>query len=176
MSADPAMLGYLAMLFGQLSLIAVGGGQSVLPEMQRQVVDAHGWMSAREFAALFALAQAAPGPNILVVTAVGWRVAALPGAVVATLGIVGPSSLLSFATSHAWHRFRGSPWRQHVQAGVTPIAVGLVLASAAVLTVATTTGWLSGLLTAATAAAVLGTRVHPLAMLGAGAVLGALLG
>ena len=71
------------LIMGQLSLVAIGGMAPVLPEMQRQVVE-HGWMTAAEFAALFALAQAAPGPNMLVSALVGLRVAGLPGAIIAT--------------------------------------------------------------------------------------------
>ncbi len=165
-------LGWLALIYAQMSLLAVGGVASVLPEMQRQVVDARGWMSPAEFAALFALAQAAPGPNMMVSTLVGWRVAGAPGALVATLGMIGPSSVLTWATTHVWNRFRHAAWRQKVQAGLVPLTIGLVMASAALLTASTTHGWLPGVITAATAAATLGTRVHPLLLLGAGALLG----
>ena len=72
----------LALMYGQLSLLAFGGANAVIPEMQRQVVDVHHWMTAQDFAAMFALAQAAPGPNMMVVGLVGWRVAGVAGAVV----------------------------------------------------------------------------------------------
>lgn len=163
---------WLAQIYAQISLLAVGGIASVLPEMQRQVVEVHGWMSPAEFAALYALAQAAPGPNMMVSTLVGWRVAGAPGAIVATLGIIGPSSLLTWATAGAWHRFRNAAWRQQVQAGLVPLTVGLVMAGAALLTASTTHWWLPGAITAATAAAMLGTRLHPLLLLAAGALLG----
>ena len=168
-------VGWLLLIFSQLSLLAVGGGISVLQEMQRQVVDVHGWMSAGDFAALFALAQAAPGPNILVVTAVGWRVAGLAGALTATLGMIGPSSVLTWFISRAWHRFREAAWRRTVQAGLVPLTVGLILGSAALLTAATTTNWLTAAITAATVAVVLGTRLHPIVMLAIGAAAGAAL-
>lgn len=168
MSSD---LGWLALIYAQMSLLAVGGVASVLPEMQRQVVDARGWMGPAEFAALYALAQAAPGPNMMVATLVGWRVAGAPGALVATLGMIGPSSVLTWATTGAWHRFRNTPWRQRIQAGLVPLTVGLVMAGAALLTASTTHGWLPGVITAATAAATLGTRLHPLLLLAAGALL-----
>ena len=173
MSGD---LGWLALICAQLSLLAVGGITAVLPELQRQVVDVRGWMGPAEFAALFALAQAAPGPNMMVTTLVGWRVAGAPGALVTTLATVGPSSVLTWATAGAWHHFRDAPWRQRVQAGLVPLTVGLVMAGAALLTASTTHGWLPGALTAATAAATLGTRLHPLLLLGAGALLGAVAG
>ena len=74
----------IALIFGELSLLAFGGGNSILPEMQRRVVEVHHWMSAEEFSALFALAQAAPGPNLMVVPLVGWTVAGWPGLAVAS--------------------------------------------------------------------------------------------
>ena len=69
----------IATIFSQLSLLAFGGGNTILPEMQRQVVDVHHWMSAHEFTALFALAEAAPGPNMMIVSLVGWHVAGWSG-------------------------------------------------------------------------------------------------
>lgn len=165
-------VGHLALVFGQLSLVAVGGVSATLPEMQRQVVAVHRWMDAREFAALFALAQAAPGPNMLIATLVGWRVAGLPGALAATLGIVGPPALLSYGVSGAWHRFRDASWRRRVQAGLTPVTVGLVMAAAATLSITTSDAPGTALVTAGTAAVLLATQLNPLWMLAAGAALG----
>jgi len=142
--------------------------------MQRQVVAVQGWMTAGEFAALYALAQAAPGPNMLVTTLIGWRVAGLPGALTATLAMCLPACVLTFFTARAWHRFREAGWQGVVQAGLVPVTVGLVMASAAVLAVATTRDWQTGLLTGVVAVVLLTSRLHPLCLLGAGAGLGAL--
>lgn len=163
----------LASVFGTLSLLAFGGTNSVLPEMQRQVVSVHGWLTAQQFASLFALAQAAPGPNILVVTLIGWRVASLPGALVATLSVAAPSSLLTYVVGHLWHRFRHATWRQAVQRGLVPVTAGLVMASAALLirTTATDPGTIAVVVVATVV--LLFTRVHPLVVLGAAAALGA---
>jgi len=176
MTGSSGEIGWLALVYAQLSLLAVGGVSSVLPEMQRLVVDQHRWMGASEFAALFALAQAAPGPNMLVATLVGWRVAGLPGALVATLGMVGPSSLLTWLTAGAWHRFRDRPWRRQVQAGLVPVTVGLVLAAAALLVVSTSTDLITPVITLVVAAGVLATRLHPVALLAGGALAGVLFG
>ncbi len=166
-------LAELALLFGHLSLLMFGGGPSILPELQRQVTEVHGWVTAQEFAALFALAQASPGPNMLVVALIGWRVAGLAGALVAFASLCAPSSLLTFVTAGLWYRFRTAPWRRTVQAGLVPVTAGLIMAGALILSQTTTLGWRTGLLTAAGTAALLGTRLHPLALLAAGAVLGA---
>ncbi len=166
----------LAGIFGQISIFAVGGTQPLLPEIQRQVVDVHHFMGRTEFAALFALAQAAPGPNMLVSTLIGWRVAGLPGAVAATGALIGPSSLLTYGAAGLWQRFRHAAWRRTVQAGLTPVTVGLLGAGAALLCASTTTGLLTAGITLATAAVLVFTRVHPLWLLAAGALLNALLG
>lgn len=163
----------LASLYAQISLVAVGGGNTVLPEMQRQVVSVHGWMTAQEFAALYALAQAAPGPNILVATLVGWRVAGLPGALVATGAFVTPSSLLTYFVSGAWYRFRHARWRRVVQAGLTPVTAGLILAGATLLTEATATNWRTVALTVIVTVLLVLTRLNPIPLLALGAVLGA---
>ncbi len=166
----------LAAIFGQLSILAVGGVAPVLPEMQRQVVDVYGYMDPATFAALFALAQAAPGPNMMVATLVGWRVAGLSGALAATAGMIGPSSVLTYATVRVWHRFRERAWRRLVQAGLVPVTVGLVGAGAALLAASTTHSVVTAAITLATAILVVLTRVHPLGLLAAGAMLGAVFG
>ena len=165
---------WLFLVCAQLSLIAVGGAVAVLPELQRQVVEVHRWMGALEFGNLFALAQAAPGPNVLVVTLVGWRVAGIPGALSATAGMLRPSGVLTWVVMGAWHRFRDRPWRAAVQSGLVPVTVGLITAAAALLAAATTTAWPAALLTVAVALATLRTRLHPLALLAIGAALGTL--
>ena len=169
-------LGDLAGIFGQLSVLAIGGVAPVLPELQRQVTDVHGYMDRPTFAALFALAQAAPGPNMMVSTLVGLHVAGVTGALVATGALIGPSSALTFVTARLWHRFRERRWRQVVQAGLVPVTVGLVAASAALLCTATTQGPITAGITGATAVVLVTTRWHPLWLLGAGAVLGVLTG
>ena len=167
---DPA---WLLLIYGQMSLLAVGGVATVLPEMQRQVVEVHGWMDARQFAALFALAQAAPGPNMLVATVVGWQVAGFPGALMATLGMVGASSVLTWFTARAWHRMRDRAWRRTAQAGLVPVTVGLVVAAAGLIAASTVHGVGTALVLAGTVAGVLATRLHPLLLLAGGAALGA---
>ena len=169
-----ATLASLAAVFMQLSLLAFGGTNSVLPEMQRQVVEVHPWISAHEFAALYALGQAAPGPNMLVVTLIGWRVAALPGALIATLGVALPSSLLTFVTSSVWDRFRGAAWRRLIQAGLMPVTAGLLMASAVLLVRTTAIDPGTASVAVVATAVLLLTRVHPLLVLTVAACLGAL--
>ena len=161
----------LATLFAELSMLAIGGANTLIPELQRRVA-AQGWMGASEFSALFALAQAAPGPNMLIVTLVGWRVAGWSGAAVATGAFVVPSGVLTYFFARLWQRFREAHWRRVVQAGLTPVTVGLVMAAAVLLCRAAITGAGTLLVVLATATALLATRLHPLWLLAAGAGLG----
>ncbi len=163
----------LALVFMQLSLLAFGGTNSVIPEMQRQVVEVHGWVTPQEFAALFALAQAAPGPNMLVVTLIGWRVAALPGALVTTLAVAAPSSVLTFIAGGLWYRFRDARWRRLVQGGLMPVTAGLVMASATLLIETTSVDWGTAAITGVATLLFLFTRLHPLLVLAGAAGLGA---
>ncbi len=164
----------LALIFAELSLLAFGGGNSVLPEMQRRMVEVHGWMTAAQFNALFALAQAAPGPNMMVATLLGWRVAGFWGAVAATVGMFGPASVVAGVALRVWERFRFAPWRRAVQAGLVPVTAGLVAAGAALIaSTAAATPALAGV-AAVVAALSAATRLHPLWLLGAGAVFGLL--
>ncbi|HXT82052.1 MAG TPA: chromate transporter [Acetobacteraceae bacterium] len=164
----------LAVVFGQLSLLAFGGTNSILPEMQRQVVDLHHWLTAPEFAALFALAQAAPGPNMMVVSLIGWHVAGLPGALITTIAVSTPSSILVLLVGGVWHRFRNASWRKAVQAGLTPVTAGLVMASAALLIRSTSADWSLAAVTLVAVVAILSRKLHPLVVLAGAAAVGAL--
>lgn len=158
--------------FGLLSLLAFGGATAVVPEMHRFTVDVHGWMTSAEFADLFALAQAAPGPNMMVVTLIGLQAAGVTGAVVATAAMCVPSCLLAFAVTRVMDRFRTSAWRIVLQAGLAPVTVGLVLGSGWVLTRAADHTVTAYVLTALTVVWTIATRLSPVWMLAVGAALG----
>ncbi|MVW70894.1 MULTISPECIES: chromate transporter [unclassified Bordetella] len=162
----------LFIIFTQLSVLAFGGGNTILPEMQREVVEVHGWMTAAEFSALFALSQAAPGPNMMIVTLVGWQVAGWQGALVATIAKFGPSSILTGIALGLWERFKDKPWRGIVQTGIFPVTVGLVAASASLITEASVHTWLLGAITAIVAVVATFSRVHPLWLLALGGLVG----
>ncbi|MCX7931657.1 MAG: chromate transporter [Rhodovarius sp.] len=163
-----------------LSLVAVGGGSAVIAEMHRLVVVEHGWLDDAGFARAYALAQAAPGPNVLVVGLFGWQVAGPVGLLGATAAMCGPAALLALAFAALRRRVLGALWLRLAERGLVPVALGLVMASALLLAEAALAGW-GGLpwvgagITAATALFVALTRHSPLWMLGGGAVLGALL-
>lgn len=174
MSDDDALLWSLAATFAVLSFFAIGGVNPLLPEMHRQAAEAQGWMSSERFADLFAITQAAPGPNIVIVTLVGWEVGRLPGAAVATLAMLGPTSILAYHVGRIWRRFRFARWRLAIQAGVVPITVGLVAAAGFVLARAADASITAAIVTVAAAITIYLTRIHPLIVLAAGAALGGL--
>ena len=170
----PPILIELIAQFLLLSMLSIGGANAILPEIHRRAVDVHHWMTDADFAQLFALSQAAPGPNVLIVSLIGWKVAGVVGGVVAMLAMSGPSSLLTYGVAHAWERFRDAPLRIAIQRGLAPVTVGLILASGYVLTRATDQSWAAYAITAVTLGLGLVTPMHPLWFLGIAAVIGAL--
>ena len=118
----------LLLVFSPLSILSIGGGQATIPEMQHQAVVVHGWLTNGEFADLFAISRAAPGPSSLIAALIGWHVFGFWGAVAATLGMFLPSSLLMYAVGAWWHRREDSAIRRAIERGLAPIAVGLVFA------------------------------------------------
>ena len=162
----------LAGIFGQLSLLAFGGGNAIVPEMQRQVVEVHHWMTATQFSALYGLAQAAPGPNLMIVTLIGWQIAGLPGALVTTFCQFAPSAVLTGIAVTAWTRFHAAPWRRVIAAGLQPITIGLVAASGALIARSADANVGLAAVTAAVALLTVTTRRHPLWLLGLGSFCG----
>ncbi len=120
----------LLLVFTPLSILSIGGGQATIPEMQHQAVVVHGWLTNGQFADLFAISRAAPGPSSLIAALIGWQVYGFWGAVAATLGMFLPSSLLMYTVGAWWHRRQDSPTRRAIERALAPIAVGLVFAGA----------------------------------------------
>jgi chromate transporter len=172
MKGDADILATLAIQFAIMSLLALGGANAVVPEIHRQAVELRGWMNEREFTDMFAISQAAPGPNVMLVTLIGYHVAGLAGALVTTLAMCGPTAFLAQFLGRTWDRFRDKPWRIAVQAGIVPISVGLVGASAIVLTRAADHNWTAVIITVATAATAYWTRWNPLWLIGVAGLIG----
>ncbi len=114
--------------FALLSLVAVGGGTAVLPQMKQDTVTQHHWVSAQQFADFYGLGQLSPGPNMNMVALIGEKVSGVTGAILALLAFYLPSCTLAFTVGKIWDHFQGSPWRDAVQRGMAPITVGLMLA------------------------------------------------
>lgn len=166
--------GELFLEFALLSFVAFGGATALLPEMHRVIVDQHHWLNDTTFTHLYAIAQAAPGPNVLVVTLIGWEIAGLAGALAATLAMCLPMSVVIYLTIDRWQSFAGKRWQKAVSLGVAPLAVGLVFSGATLIGQAAGFGWAAWGVVGATVAASLRTKWHPLWLIAAGALLGLL--
>jgi chromate transporter len=163
-----SLLGYFALL----SLFAVGGANAAIPEMHRVAVDVMHWMNDRQFADMYAMAQVSPGPNVIIVALIGYHVAGFAGAGVAITAMCGPTCTLAFFVARTWDRFKGARWRMAIQAGMVPLSIGLIAASAFVLARVADRNVYAALITAATAAVAFFTRINPLWVFLAAGVLG----
>jgi chromate transporter len=172
MAADEKTLATLALVFAPLSLVSIGGGPSVIAEIQQQAVVVHGWVTQREFADLFAIARAAPGPGTLLAVLIGFSVAGWLGALVVSLAFFLPSSVLVYGAASMFNRWRGSRWHEAIAAGLAPIAVGLVLAgSFTIIDMEEGILWPWGLALAVAACRLWRPNIHPLVLIGIGAIL-----
>ena len=175
-------------LFGHyviLSLMAVGGGITTAPEMHRYLVDEQHWLSDPQFSSSIALAQAAPGPNVLFVALMGWNVGmnaggyglALLGVAVTMTGMLLPSTTLTDMTAQWGHRNRDLRAVRAFKTGMAPIVIALLVSTGWLLTSAHSNpsrDWPLWLLTAISVLLVWRTKIHMLWLIGAGALLGAL--
>jgi chromate transporter len=173
-AADPAMLWAMFKQFLLLSLLSIGGANSTVSEMHRFMVIEHQWIDEQRFTELYAISQAAPGPNVLFVALFGLEAAGFLGLAVAMFGICGPSSLLALLLEHAAADPRNARWMGLIKRSLAPMTVGLVLSTGVVLAQGATTGWVTALLVAATVIALIATRWHPLLLIAVGAAIGAL--
>lgn len=179
--------------FAALSLLAVGGAITTAPDMHRYLVDDTHWLSEAQFTSSIALAQAAPGPNVLFVALMGWNVGMNAGAslgggwfsagmgflgvMVAMLGIMLPSSILTYTATRWAHQHRENLGIRAFKSGMAPIVIALLLATAWLLTLSNNQpdrDWPLYTLTAFTTLVVWRTRVHMLWLIGLGALLGSL--
>ncbi|HEX3862473.1 MAG TPA: chromate transporter [Stellaceae bacterium] len=167
-SASTALVSHLTLL----SLISFGGIPAALPDLRDYVI-AHQWMTDQDFANCFAVVQAIPGPNMILLTSfIGWQVGGLPAAIAAGLATFVPSCALCFASFQVWDRFRDTGWQPIVRRGLAPVTIGLVVAGGFVVARAGDTGWASAALTVAAGALLLVTRVNPLWIIAAAGVIG----
>jgi chromate transporter len=172
MTSNANAIWTLVWTFGSMSLFAVGGANSAIPEMHRVAVDVQHWMSDKQFADVFAISQLSPGPNVLIVTLIGYSVAGVAGALAATLAMCGPTAILAYYVSGLLRRSSHSRWPAIIQAALVPVSVGLMAASGLILARTSDQSWIAALATVAAAVLAFATRLNPFWMLLAGGVLG----
>jgi chromate transporter len=193
MSIELATADWWALLaqFLSLSLLAVGGAISTAPDMHRYLVTQQHWLTEAQFSSSIALAQAAPGPNVMFIALLGWQVGlnaasasglpawacALLGVTLTMAGTLLPSTVLTFSVARWGHRNRERRVVRAFKQGMAPLVIGILIATGVILATAQGTSpdhWPLWLLAAVTALLVWRTRIHLLWLLGAGAVLGGL--
>lgn len=163
------VLAQLAGLFVVLSLLSVGGGNGVLPEMQRAAVDQYHWVTARQFLDLFAISRATPGPGALIVLLIGLKAAGVLGALVAGVSMFAPSCVIMHLAARYWNRAARSARREIIERALAPVAVGLTLGSGNALIRGTEHDWLAYAVTAGCTLLLTLTEMHPMIALAAGA-------
>jgi chromate transporter len=162
----------LIWVFAYLSLLTVGGGLAAFPELEHLTVDVYHWLTSTQLIHLYSLGQVAPGPNMMMVTAVGERVAGVAGAFVVIIAFFGPTSLLTLGTGRLWRRLEGWRWRESIQRGLAPVAVGLLLAGSISLAKGALTTWTGVGVAAAAFALLMSTRINPAFVVLSGAAVG----
>lgn len=158
----------IARVFALLSLVSIGGANAVLPEDRRQVVDVQGWMTDAAFANLFAISNAAPGPNVILVSLIGWQLAGLAGLLVATMAIMISSCTLAFVAGRAVTRWSDKRWIGLLKEGLVPVALGLILSSGVSMMRTADHDALTIAISLATAVFVVFSRRNPLWAIAAG--------
>lgn len=175
MSGDSAQtLLAVAAVFASLSLVSIGGGNTVLPEIHRAAVHEEHWMSDEQFAAVYAISEAAPGPSSMISSLVGYRAAGLPGALIAIAAILAPSSLLMYVACRTWERFRTAKWRIAFEKGLAPISLGLLFSTGYTVVRSSDHTPVAYLISAVTMVLLVRTKISPLPLMAAAGVLGAL--
>jgi chromate transporter len=155
-----------------MSLFAVGGASAAIPEMHRIAVDVQHWLTDRQFADVYAISQLSPGPNVLIVTLIGYSVAGIAGALVATLAMCVPTAVLAYYVSRLLKRSSDARWPALIQAALVPLSIGLMAASGLILARTSDQSWIGALITVTAAALAFATRLNPIWMLVAGGILG----
>jgi chromate transporter len=158
--------------FLALWFVAIGGPSTILPGIHRYIVEAHHLMTSTELAEIYTLAQVVPGPNFMYVTLIGWRLAGWVGAAATTIPLLVPVTTLTLLVGHFNDRYPDAPIGRAIRRGLAPITLGLMLASATILTRAVNHDWRGYLMTLLTVAIVLRTSLNPLWLLAAGALAG----
>lgn len=163
----------LIAVFSYLSLLTVGGGMAAFPELKALTVDVHHWLTFPELIHLYSIGQMAPGPNMMMIAAVGQWVAGPLGAIAVTLAFFLPTGLLTLFVGRLWMRLGDWPWRASIQRGLAPVSIGLLLAGVISIGKGAITGWEAGAIGAGVLGILLATRMNPLPLIALAAVAGA---
>jgi chromate transporter len=164
----------LIRVFAYLSLLTVGGGMAAFPELKTLTVEVHKWLTFPQLIHLYSVGQMAPGPNMMMIVAIGQWAGGLLGALVVVVAFFGPTALLAFVVARLWKKLEKWPWRTSIQEGLAPVSIGLLLAGCFTMA----KGAIFGAETAAIAVGVLlillQYKINPALLVLAGALIGVL--
>ncbi len=172
MIAPVGTLVTIAWTFALMSLLAIGGANSAIPEMHRVAVDVRQWMTDAQFADMFAISQLSPGPNVLIVTLIGYHVAGIAGGLVATAAMCGPSAIVAYIVSRRLQRSAQSEWPRILQAALVPLSIGLMCASGLILAQTADRTVVAAAVTLVAATVAFASKLNPIWLLAAGGMLG----
>lgn len=161
----------LAGVFALLSIMAVGGGTAVLPEMKRMTVNSYQWVSANQFRDIYSLGQVAPGPNMLMVMLIGYHLSGAMGAAVVAVAFFLPDCLLTLFANRLWLRYAESPWRKSIQQGMAPVSIGLMLSGTYSIARLSILNGVGAAIALATLAILLWRHVNPVILIGTGGLI-----
>jgi chromate transporter len=164
----------LIRVFSYLSILTVGGGLAAFPEMKVLTVDVHKWLTFTQLIHLYSMGQVAPGPNMMMIVSIGEWAAGIPGAIVVLIAFFGPTALLAFYVGRLWVKLETWPWRLSIQRGLSPVAIGLLLAGCLSLARGVVTGWVTVGIAGAVLFILLRSKINPAFLVLAGAVAGGL--
>jgi chromate transporter len=163
----------LIQVFAYLSLLTVGGGMAAFPELKILAVDVHHWLTYPQLVHLYSVGQMAPGPNMMMIVAIGEWAGGIAGALVVVAAFFGPTGLLALLVGRLWKRLEKWPWRASIQQGLAPVSIGLLLAGCFTLA----KGAVNDLTTASIAVGVLlillRYKINPALLILGGAIIGA---
>jgi chromate transporter len=162
----------LIRVFAYLSFLTIGGGMAAFPEMKVQVVGVHHWLTAEQLLHIYSVGQMSPGPNMMMVAAIGVLVAGIAGAIAAALAFFIPTGVLTFVVGRIWQHLENWPWRQSIQKGLAPVAIGLAVGGLIIFGRSAISGWLTALLALATFVAVNRTQINPVFFILGSAIVG----
>ena len=162
----------LIRVFGFLSLLTIGGGMAAFPEMKILTVDVHKWLTFPQLIHLYSVGQMAPGPNMMMIVAIGQWAGGLAGSVVTLLAFFGPTAVLAYLVARFWKRLEKWPWRKSIQEGLAPVSIGLLLAGCFTMARGAITGLETGAIAVGVLLMLLQYKINPAILVVAGAIIG----
>lgn len=172
MSTNLKEIPALLLVFGYLSLLTVGGGMAAYPEMQTLVVDVHHWLTEEQLIHFYSVGQLAPGPNMMMVAAIGEKVAGPLASLLVVVAFFLPTALMTFVVGKLWTRAERWPWRESIRKGLAPVSVGLILSGCISMAKVALSGWLSVVVAVAVFGILLKSKINPAFLILGGAIVG----